>query len=364
MKLVALCLAAFVLVVGTERLALTQDNPLTAREAADRMGRGFNLGQMFDNDQHEPSLANARAKIDAYYALGFRNLRIPVTWTEEIDGYTLVADFDVGNLDTEAPRFRELLAVIDYALSKPDLFVVVNMHHEDRLKAEYRYQVFQRLWRDIATELQDRDHRLIFELLNEPHIEGEPMAPERVRHMSELAYQEIRAIDAERIVIIGGNQWMGAQEMAVAWPDLSQVGGGEDEFLMATFHHYNPWDFNGEDGDKTHLWTEADIVDPIETMEAWARTTGQGMPVFIGEWGNGWGKQRNSFNCNNVRALYEGFDADYASQRTPAMPTAVWDDGGWFMSWDHETHSFANDLAQCITSSCLPETYERVNADC
>ena len=57
---------------------------------------GVNLGQMFENTQHTPTLDEARGKIDAYYARGFRNLRIPVTWTEEVDGSLLVHDPSVG----------------------------------------------------------------------------------------------------------------------------------------------------------------------------------------------------------------------------------------------------------------------------
>lgn len=97
------------------------------------MGKGFNLGQMFDNSQHPPTLDAARPKIDAYYARGFRVVRIPVTWTEAIDGATL-ADPETGRLDRGSPRLAQLEAVIDYALSRPGLYVVINAHHESALR--------------------------------------------------------------------------------------------------------------------------------------------------------------------------------------------------------------------------------------
>jgi hypothetical protein len=184
--------------------AWAADRP-TAREAVEAMGKGFNLGQMFDNTQHPPTLEAAGPKIDAYYERGFRLVRIPVTWTEPIDGATL-ADPDTGRLDRTSPRLAQLEAVIDYALSRPGLYVVINAHHESGLKDHARADVLEQLWTDIGTTFQDRDGRLIFEILNEPHLSNhEPMPPETLRAMTGRAYERIRRIDPERIVVIGGS---------------------------------------------------------------------------------------------------------------------------------------------------------------
>ncbi|MFZ4166014.1 glycoside hydrolase family 5 protein [Brevundimonas sp. NPDC058933] len=335
----------------------------TARQAAAHMGKGFNLGQMFDNSQHPPTLEAARPKIDAYYARGFRNLRIPVTWTEDVDGTTL-ADPDTGRIDLTSPRLAALTEVIDYALSKPGLYVVLNAHHEKRLKENGRGNVLEQLWSDISERFGDRDHRLIFEILNEPHLANhDPMSPAVLRRMTGLAYDRIRARDAERIIIIGGNQWFGAEEMARTWPNLSEVGDGRDPYLMATFHHYNPWAFAGDNqGDYADAWTDADIRGPMEIMARWASTTGAGMPVYIGEWGVGWHRRLPTMNCNNVRLFYSRFNQTHAADM--GMPTAVWDDGGWFQVFDHSTNSFPHNLIDCIDGACTWAGEERFNADC
>ena len=335
----------------------------TAHEAATQMGKGFNLGQMFDNSQHPPTLEAARPKIDAYYDRGFRVVRIPVTWTEEVDGGTL-ADADTGRLDPAAPRLASLKAVVDYALSRPGLYVVINAHHEKRLKENGRAEVLGALWADISDQFGDRDHRLIFEILNEPHLANhEPMSPAVLRRMTGQAYDQIRARDRLRIVVIGGNQWFGADEMARTWPDLSNVGAGEDPYVMATFHHYNPWTFAGDNqGDYADAWTDDDIRKPMETMARWAATTGKGMPVFIGEWGVGWHSRLPTMNCNNIRLYYSKFQTAHAAPL--AMPTAVWDDGGWFKIFDHTSNRFDSDLINCIDGACAWTDYERYNPDC
>jgi aryl-phospho-beta-D-glucosidase BglC (GH1 family) len=342
--------------------AIAGERP-TAREAAGAMGKGFNLGQMFDNTQHPPTLADARPKIDAYYARGFRLVRIPVTWTEPVDGGVL-ADPETGRLDRDSPRLAELEAVIDYALAQPGMYVVVNAHHETRLKESGRAEVLAQLWSDIAETFKDRDGRLVFEILNEPHLSNhDPMPPETLRAMTGEAYRRIRQIDPGRIVVIGGNQWFGAQEMAAAWPNIDAVGGGRDPYVMATFHHYNPWTFNGDNqGDYADPWTDEDVSGPMRTMAQWAATTGKGMPVFIGEWGVGWQSRFPTMNCNNIRLWYARFDAVHA--RAFGMPTAVWDDGGWFQLFDHAQKAFSSNLIDCIDGSCRWDGSDRFNADC
>ncbi|ESQ86709.1 hypothetical protein ABAC460_22545 [Asticcacaulis sp. AC460] len=333
-----------------------------ARQAAAAMGMGFNLGQMFDNSQHPPTLAAAKPKIDAYYERGFRVVRIPVTWTEPVGG-VVMADPLTGRVDRGSGRLAALKAVVDYALSKPGLYVVLNAHHETDLKDFDRAAVLEALWSDISEIFGDRDHRLLFEILNEPHLSNrDAMPPERLRHMTGLAYRRIRAADARRIVIIGGNQWFAAAEMARTWPDLEAVGGGRDAYVMATFHHYDPWTFSGDNqGDYADAWTAADIARPMQAMADWAGTVGGGMPVFIGEWGVGWKSRYATMNCNNIRQWYAQFPRHAA---TMAMPTAVWDDGGWFQVYDHATDRFGNDLIDCMDDGCVVAPPERFKPDC
>jgi endoglucanase len=358
----ALMLTMLLLAAAPAASAQASEHP-TARQAAEGMGKGFNLGQMFDNSQHPPTLEVARPKIDAYYARGFRLVRIPVTWTEAVGGVTL-ADPETGRLDRSSPRLAELEAVIDYALQQPGLYVVLNAHHETRLKDGGRADVLSRLWADISDVFSDRDGRLLFEILNEPHLSNqEAMAPETLRAMTGGSYDRIRQVDPRRIVVIGGNQWFGAQEMAATWPDLDVVGGGRDPYVMATFHHYSPWTFAGDNqGDYADPWTDDDIAAPMGVMADWAATTGGGMPVFIGEWGVGWKSRFETMNCNNVRLWYSRFDAVHA--RAAGMPTAVWDDGGWFQVYDHATNAFPSNLIDCIDGACAWDGQDRFNDDC
>jgi endoglucanase len=338
--------------------------PISAKDAAAAMGKGFNIGQMFESTQHPPSLASASAKIDAYYAKGFRNVRIPVTWTEATNGDALVNDPSVGDVDRAHPRLQIISQVVDYALSKPNLYVVLNAHHEKALKTQNRAAVLERLWADIADIFGARDHRLIFEILNEPHRDDNSAMPAAdLRNMTTKAYAKIRAVDPERIVVIGGNQYFGAAEVPAVWTDLKGVGDGDDPYVMATFHHYNPWTFCGDNqGTYDDAWTDQHLAEPMDKMLAWASGVGKGMPIFIGEWGVGWGSRYTAFDCNNIRSWYQKMHSEFATAR--GMPTVVWDDGGWFEIYDYQAKAFANDLADCISGSCDWSGTERFNAAC
>jgi endoglucanase len=341
-----------------------EGDPITAVEAAAEMGRGFNLGQMFENTQHPRTFEAARAKIDAYYERGFRNVRIPITWTEPVGGDLLVKDPAVGDVDLSNPRLGVIAQVIDYALSKSGLYVVINAHHERALKTEVRSAVLERLWQDIVSIFGARTGHLLFEVLNEPHADDDtPMAPEQLRLMTGLAYEKIREVNPARIVLIGGNQWFGASEVPAVWTSLDEVGGGADPYVMATFHHYNPWTFCGDNqGDYADPWTDADIAEPMNTMQDWADSVGQGMPVFIGEWGVGWQSVLSTMDCNNIRSWYAQFDSQNAEPL--GQPTAVWDDGGWFRIFDHGAGQFENNLIDCIAGECDWTGTERFNAAC
>jgi aryl-phospho-beta-D-glucosidase BglC (GH1 family) len=337
---------------------------ISAKAAAASMGKGVNLGQMFESTQHPPTLAAASAKIDAYYEKGFRTVRIPVTWTEPTNGDTLVNDPAVGDVNRAHPRLAVISQVIDHALSLPGMFVILNAHHESTLKTESRAAVLERLWADLAEIFAQRSHRLLFEILNEPHrSDSSAMPAADLRDMTAKAYAKIRALDSARIVIIGGNQWFAAAEVPAVWTDLNGVGGGDDPYVMATFHHYNPWTFCGDNqGSYDDAWTENNLADPMDTMENWAKSVGRGMPVFIGEWGVGWGSRYDQLSCNNIRSWYQKLSSAFAAPR--GIPTAVWDDGGWFKIYDHGTNAFANNLADCISGSCDWDGSERFNAGC
>ena len=351
---------------GTSGSSGAMGTAITAAKAATSMGKGFNLGQTFEATQNDRTLATSTSKIDAYYAKGFRNVRIPITWTEPVGGDLLVNDATVGDVNRNHARLAVIKQIVDYALAKADMYVVINAHHETTLKTSSRASVLERLWADIADIFSGRDHRLLFEILNEPHrsdATSSAMPAADLRKMTSLAYAKIRAVDPARIVIFGGNQWFGAAEMATVWTNLDGVGGGQDAYLMSTFHHYDPWTFCGNDqGSYDDAWTDSNISGPMDTMLSWAKSVGQGMPVYIGEWGVAWQSRYTTMDCNNIRSWYQKLVSQNAT--TKGIPTSVWDDNGWFKIYDLGAKAWNSNLIDCIGGTCTWTGTDRFNSGC
>jgi endoglucanase len=339
--------------------------PIIAVDAGVAMGKGVNIGQTFESTQNERTLASVSARIDAYYAKGFRNVRIPITWTEQVGGDLLVGSATMGDVNRSHSRLAVIKQVVDYALSKSGLYVVINAHHESGLKTNNRAAVLEHLWADIAAIFAAKDHRLLFEILNEPHRSdgsNSALPAADLRTMVRMAYAKIRAVDPARIVLIGGNQWFAASEMANVWTDLSGVGDGQDPYLMATFHHYDPWTFCGDNqGTYDDAWTDANLSTPMETMLSWAKSVGHSMPVYIGEWGVGWASRYTTMDCNNIRSWYQKMVATASDK---GIPTSLWDDNGWFKVFDIRSNSWNNNLVDCMSGTCSWNGTDRFNAGC
>jgi endoglucanase len=315
--------------------------PIPAAVAATLMTPGFNVGNTFDVDQHPRTLASVGAMIDAYADRGFRMVRLPVRWLgSDWDGEPALADA-TGAVDGAHPRLAALEAIVDHALAR-DVWVVLNTHHEDWLFeapwSDAQLAIFERLWSDVCAIFADRGYRLVFELVNEPHgtIESDRAA---VSALNQTAYDVIRSCggrNAERIVILDGQNWGSPASLRATWPEVTSIpGGGDDPWVMGSIHYYAPLEL-------THATNAAGIdtpwtVDAIRTsfdgVAAWADGR---LPIYVGEMGVNWDQHAHAIN-DNVRGWYRTVATE---ARARSWPVAVWDDGGWYRVMDRDDQTF------------------------
>lgn len=148
------------------------------------MGVGFNLGNTFDayNDgkvsdemeieEYWQHTYTTREMIKDIRALGFKSIRIPVSWHNHItdDNYTIS--------DKWLARVNE---VVDWALDE-DMYVIINIHHDNHKEADGFYpdsesldkskKYIKRIWEQLSERFKDYDEHLIFEAMNEPRLVG------------------------------------------------------------------------------------------------------------------------------------------------------------------------------------------------
>ncbi len=329
---------------------------ITSLVAAELMGRGFNLGNTFDAygqvwQKHD--IGHTKRIIDLYKQQGIQNIRIPITWMQEHEDGTL-ADAE-GHINTNHPRFKDLVATIDYALSQ-GLYVVINTHHEHWLKQNYDSseamdKAFRTLWTEIASYFRDYPQRLMFEVLNEPDgvfgdwSKTKNIGPKEAsgialtRKINQLGYDAIRATggaNQSRIIILAPNGQGNHGQINDIYPEAQVLpGGGNDPYVMITGHSYDPWDFCGNTGfNKFYLSDKGeasldrlhkDVSNLVQNASAWSKKMGVGL--YFGEYGVGREIAQNERNTLLVREYYRSFTQALIDAK---IATAVWDDKGWF----------------------------------
>ncbi len=331
---------------------------LTAHEIVTAMGPGFNLGNTFDNGLNSTSFTDIRPIINLYYQAGMKHVRVPITWMDRFPDN--LADNN-GNVDFENVRFKELVKLVDYAMSL-EMYIVINTHHEHWLKDNYDGtasfdQKFTTLWTDIATYFKDYPAYLIFEVLNEPEGKlgewsgsGEWPSPTSglalayTRTVNQVGYNAIRAtggLNETRLVMVSPNGQGNEAMIEEVYPvPASLPGKGNDKYLSIQVHSYNPWAFCGQTGSNSAFPGNSSIAAAIQKVAVHSKVLG--VPINYGEFGVGRtsGTERNT---DLVRGYYKTFAETTLNE---GMSYSVWDDRGWFglISGSGSSYSFTNGI--------------------
>ena len=306
-----------VFILWTNQLSWAQ---LTPADAAAQMGRGINVGNTLEPPT-EGAWNNEPAQeylFDEYVDAGFQTVRIPVRWDEHT---TSAAPYTIE--PTWLDRVEE---VVDWGLER-DLFVILNAHHEDWLKADYSNPSlqarFDSIWIQVASRFKDKSEKLFLEIINEPF----GLTVNEVDELNARVLGIIRDTNPTRVVIYSGNEYSNAEQLlAAAIPD--------DPYIMAYFHSYDPWEFAGlANGTWGTTQDRSAMRDKIQSVATWSAN--ESVPVMVSEFGAVHGADYNS------RMRY--YSAYVEELLLAEMPFQVWDDGGQFevlmrdeRSW-HET---------------------------
>ncbi|WP_207420116.1 glycoside hydrolase family 5 protein [Desertivirga brevis] len=339
---------------------------ITALTAIDNMGTGFNLGNTFDKPSHSTDPNNIKPIIDLYYNAGMRHMRIPITWMDEFT--SRLADAN-GNLNTNHTRLAQLNSVVDYALGK-GMYVVINAHHEHWLKDSYdgssNYNTkFTTLWTGIANYFKNKSDKLMFEVLNEPEgkfgqwgtstLPTNSTAINLTRQINKVGYDAIRATggnNATRVIMISPNGQANDGQLDDVYPAKAGLpGAGNDLYLAAHVHSYDPWNFCGQEGSNSNYPGRQAFINDINTTASHAGALG--IPVNYGEFGAGrvsaTVSQRDSWQ---VREYYRTMRTTMLSHD---MAPTVWDDRGWFslISGSGSSYNFVNFIVPHMMAESL-----------
>ena len=297
---------------------------ITPKQFVYDMKVGWNLGNTFDSTRGgETGWGNPKttqAMIAALKEMGFKTIRIPVTWQNQLGpapDYTINKEF----LD----RVEE---VVNYVL-KDGMYAIVNTHHDGwvRLNAAGQAQGTNeaaKVWSQIATRFKNYSDYLILETFNEPkgaqnqYSGGTPEQRAILNAYNLASVNAIRAAggnNAKRFIMCPTHA---ATPSDAAIKDL--VVPNNDPRVIVSIHTYYPGGLAF--GNQNSWGTDADKAAMRRELDREARDVaekGSGAAV-IGEWGS----------VRRVDLASRVAHAEYYEQQalSRGMPTIWWDNGG------------------------------------
>lgn len=261
---------------------------------------GWNLGNTLDSHGLQPPASIQEAEtywgnpyttpemIHSIGEMGFRTVRIPVTWEEHMSP----------SLEVDPAWMNRVQEVVDYCL-KEDLYVIINAHHDSWYQPDEAHYTdginrMTVLWSQIAEHFRAYDERLLFEGMNEPRLidtehewtHGTEEARDIVNQYNHAFVNAVRSsaslYNKQRYLLI---PTYGASTDLLAMESLMLP---DDARVIVSLHLYDPYDF-ALNPEGTSLWNPENPADvqEIDTIFKNIRKTfiRKKVPVMLTEFG-------------------------------------------------------------------------------
>ena len=331
----ALCalLAALALTAaGVPAIGASEETTPETEEPMSGMKIGWNLGNTFDAPG-ETAWGNPAVTAELFTTvkeLGFDTVRIPVSWS----GHTSGAPDHI----IDETWMERVHTVVTQAL-EAGLYVIVNAHHDNGIYSptpENKAQAeayLAAIWSQIAARFADADHRLIFQTMNEPRVEGASYewnvdaknpdcmaAVEVINDLNQTALDAIRAgggYNADRLVMVcpyAGSPG-GALLSSFRLPEDSVQGR-----LILSIHAYTPYALCLDTKSAADDFTrdgQNQISRMLESLDY--MYIQKGVPIIIDEMG--------CIDKDNGQARYEWARYYVSAAAAYGIPCIWWDNG-------------------------------------
>ena len=332
---------------------------------AARLGMGWNLGNHFDAHNNgvsgETAWGNPKATQATFTklrAIGFKTVRIPVTWLGHIGA---APEYKI-----EEAWLNRVAEVVGYAESA-GLNVIINMHHDGAdsnhwldIKTAAKDQEVQKqivaqvkaMWTQIAEKFRDKGDFLIFEAFNEIHDGGWGWGENRsdggkqyacLNEWNQTFVDAVRAAggsNASRVLGIPAY----CTNVDIALESFQMPDDTVKDKLMISVHCYDPheytltakyseWGHNAAASKKAPGDNEAELRRVFEKL--YPNYVSKGIPVYFGE-----------FGCvNRATGREQQFQQYYLKYFTKlaalnGVPSVIWDNGA--AGAGNEKHAFVN----------------------
>lgn len=329
------------------------------------MERGINLGNVLS----APIEGNWAPKVFEQYFIdvknaGFKNVRIPIDFygnrtngsTSSYSKESGTANSYTGNTSdyTVSEAYLDRVEeVINWSLNQ-NLITVLDFHGSE-LKSEFLYTFsnakaeytnpssakrladldkFKAIWLAIANRFKNYSHNLIFEVVNEPYFD---VSATEMNEINSLIINAIRSTGdnnlTRNIIITGGGENSNNAPLQISDDIINS-----DDYLIASFHYYQPFSFTSSStaNYNDYTWgTDSEkntVQNHFNEVQNWSIT--KNIPITLGEFGadneNGLNYNTGLYGdyggpINSDRVEYHRYISEQAINR--GFSFSVWDAG-------------------------------------
>jgi len=335
----------------------------TSKKMAANMGMGWNLGNYLDstgdywynNEYTCPSNGGLKIEgnwrgsgtpkvsqdmIQAVYDAGFKSIRIPVSWHNHMS--------NTSTYEIDSQWMARVKEIVDWAYEL-GMCVIINVHHdnlsEKTLPGNCGFAItsnsslqkkskayLKSVWEQIAVEFKNYDHRLVFEVLNEPRcvdtdnewgFNGGSYSMQPQQAIDLITTYEQVCIDTIRST---GGKNSNRYLMIPAYAANSDLFSKwtlpedptDDDRLIISLHAYCPYEFAMYNGTNHTTFTEDD-KSSLEWNISNARNKFPSMGVVIGE--------MSAENKDNLSEREAWFSFYFSTAKSKSIPCFIWDNG-------------------------------------
>ena len=330
--ILAIILSFSLMLSGCQNSVSITDCGLSTIDFVKQIKVGWSLGNTFDAtgadyeegatiEDFEKSWGNPLTTEDMILKLkeaGFNAVRVPVSWHQHLG--------DAPNYTIKKDWLDRVETVVNYAY-KNDMFVILNMHHEDTWlipdgeHTEQNIEELTAIWKQLCARFKNYNQNLIFEGFNEPRTVGSQRewmgGTEEERKVinqynaefvktvrSSGGYNEIRYL---MIPTYGANFKQAA---------ITELEIPDDDRVIASVHAYIPEgvSVNGKTFEEVSKKSINNLCDSLkETF------LDKGVAVIIGEMG--------STNSAMPEERAECFEYYISTAKSYGIPCFIWDNG-------------------------------------
>ncbi len=329
MKLFTIIIVLFSLSISNVK---SQTGPYAMVE---KMDRGINLGNTFSAlvEGNWAPVVYEQYFIDLKQA-GFNNVRIPMDFygnrtSGTTTQYSIAAntsdDYN-GTIDdyiVDQEYLNRIEEVVNWSLNQ-GLVTIIDFHGA-QLKSEFLYTFsdsntqythpssakraadldkFNSIWNQISNRFKTYSENLLFEIVNEPYFEVGALEMDALNTMIISTIRISGENNSTRNIIITG----GGVNSYNAPQQISDAVINSDNYLIASFHYYQPFNFTSSSTENNNDFNWGTVVDKnsvdghFDSMKSWSNS--KNIPVTLGEFG---ADNENGLNYNTgIYGAYGG----------------------------------------------------------